>query len=437
MKRNLKESLTINKLFYSAVFAFMLVLNFLTLKAVDDYFYSLGINSLERISGLREIFESVYYHAFYMNGRLVSHFFAYLFNSLPKPVFNFINAGMFTLLVFLCCSFSRLEKKTDNLLVLFVFSAIWVFELSFGQVNLWLTGACNYLWAIVFALLMIKPYYEYFYFEKQIHSATEKLFFPIIALFIGAYNEVASSTAVGVSLLFLILSIFLKKRRPPKVYYYALAFAVIGYITIFLSPAESGKGASSRTFIEGLIDSLDMYSNYWPLLAAYVVELAAAPRLNISADRLFSSVVFLCGSLFANFILAFAAVNPGRCGAVGLVFLVIAAAVPAADLPQKTPRAVFCAVSALLTAAMLYYALLGTYDIARTYREIKTNEEIIISGKESGEDFIEVNYIYPASKYNSIYGLEYVVAGEYAVFPNENMATYYGVSGITGVEGKN
>lgn len=69
----------------------------------------------------------------------------------PKLLFNVCNAGMFMALglVLYKLAVGRRSQKADWLVLALIYAALWEISPVFGQTNLWMCGACNYLWATV------------------------------------------------------------------------------------------------------------------------------------------------------------------------------------------------------------------------------------------------------------------------------------------------
>ena len=144
------------------IFVFLFVLNCLTPYHVDDFVYHFRFDNSEPLEHIADIIPSMAAHAQLFNGRLVVHSLVQLFELLPKPVFNIVNAGMFVLLILLMERFIFFGKTGSALHILLIFCAVFVLMPVFGEVCLWLDGSVNYLWAIVFNLLFIYPYFRLF-----------------------------------------------------------------------------------------------------------------------------------------------------------------------------------------------------------------------------------------------------------------------------------
>lgn len=417
------------------IFSLMLMLNCFTPKCVDDYSYMISLASIEKINGLRDIFPSLYVHAFTMNGRLVSHFMVYVFDWLPKVVFNILNAGMFLMLVFL--SYRIASQEVNNYLLILIFCLIWLFELDFGQVNLWLTGSCNYLWGHVFNLLIIFPFYNLFSFNKTLKGKSAGALLAS-AFLIGAYNEVASFAALFVCSAFLILSWKKIKSNQRWIYFFTVVLYGLGFLSVFLSPAEHGKSGdimSLNALLNGILRSAKVYLQFMPLIVLWgVLAAILAGKKQVKNRRFFSSVIFLCGSVCANFVLSAASGYPGRCAAMSLILLVIADGILLCGVPSSAKYDITALLAALAIPFFGVSALFGIYDIYNTGKNMRRNEQIIAEASLQGKESVTIPCVYPATKYSAIYNLKYIDMERADIWPNENMATYFGIMSVEGKE---
>ena len=132
------------------IFALLLAANFLTPMTADDFLFSFSHAHWSRLTGVGEILPSMAALRQNTNGRVLAHFFVQLFLLWPRPIFNFLNAAMGTLLFCILYRYVRRgDRARDLLLFLLLFSLLFLLLPAFGQVFLWLTGACNYAWTAV------------------------------------------------------------------------------------------------------------------------------------------------------------------------------------------------------------------------------------------------------------------------------------------------
>ena len=197
------------------IFLLMLLGNVLTPYVVDDWAYMHSFATGERLTRFGEIFPSMAAHAQTMNGRLFAHFWAQLFLLLPKAVFNIVNALVFTALIALLARLAQPEGERDNLILLMIFCAVWVFVPAFGQVFFWLDGACNYGWGCAVGLAFLMPYIRFFD-----RDAKKKPLFWILwmlaGFYTGAYLENMAAGAIFLSALLLFGRRVLCRKKNEK-----------------------------------------------------------------------------------------------------------------------------------------------------------------------------------------------------------------------------
>ena len=135
----------------------MLIFNMLTGLLADDFQYAFSFATGEQIGSFSEAIESIIAHGEQINGRYFAHFLAQACLLLPPIVFDIINTLVFVACIYIVYALCN-KGERSNLFLVSIFVFVWLFEQDFGQVNLWLDGSCNYLFAIFFGLLYIIPY---------------------------------------------------------------------------------------------------------------------------------------------------------------------------------------------------------------------------------------------------------------------------------------
>lgn len=136
----------------------MWVLNYLTPKYTDDYWYpymfigdSFDIN--RPIESFKEILISQYNHYFGYNGRNIIHTIVQLFAGiLGKPIFNVFNAIAFAVFVYLL---TRMTSKVSVINIIFTCAVIFFLFPEFNRTVLWMSGSVNYLWTSIVICLFI------------------------------------------------------------------------------------------------------------------------------------------------------------------------------------------------------------------------------------------------------------------------------------------
>ena len=148
-----------------------------------------------RITSLVQVFISQFNHYNFVNGRVIPHIFIQIFcGLLGKHVFNLVNTVIFVLFLDSVVRISTCNKRSVYALLLVYVFFLVIFP-NPGQTSFWLSGGCNYLWSMTFALLMIRHI-----LFVPVESLSKKkgvvLSLGIIGLLIGCMNE---SITLGVA----------------------------------------------------------------------------------------------------------------------------------------------------------------------------------------------------------------------------------------------
>ncbi len=435
--QNLNRSYKLTALFFSMIFLLLFICNYLTPMIADDYSYCNSFLTDERITSVTQIFPSLRAHADTMNGRLVAHFWAQLFLLLPSAVFDIVNALMFTLQLFLMyyLCLSTTNKKNNNMLIPLAFGCIWLFQPVFGQVNLWLDGSCNYLWAIPFGLIYIIPYVHLFIKNKPIKNIFLQIIFPVFSFFAGAYSENGSAAFIFIAALLTLATLIFVNKRIPVSYYIALAFSVLGYLSIYMSPAQvSNKGAELSLYVlrNNFVTCFSVLKTFWILPAIYVVLLVFACFQKVDYKQIMLSVILASGAMLANFMMMFAGYYAHRSAFCVVAILTLAVLVLFNQLTFTSYKGVLVAFLAVLLLPVTYNVVYGTNDIYNTYLQDKTNKEIIMNAKANNEDSVTITIPAVETKYSAAYATHYADTKNPESWPNTAIAKYYGIDTVSG-----
>lgn len=172
IKKNLSSRMF--RLVAGLVFCWMLLLNCLTPYLADDYTFAYAFDTGERLHSLPQLISSLVFHYHEWSGRVIVKFFAQGFTMFPKLLFNVCNAGMFMALglVLYKLAVGRRSQKADWLALALIYAALWEISPVFGQTNLWMCGACNYLWATVGCCAFLLPWR---YYLQQPFASTARM----------------------------------------------------------------------------------------------------------------------------------------------------------------------------------------------------------------------------------------------------------------------
>ncbi len=424
----------IGYIIFIGIFLLMLVCNGVTDLVADDFAYCYDFRNGEKITGFFQIFGSMKGHAFSMNGRLCAHFLAQLFLLLPKWIFNVVNAFSFTAMIAFIYKIAW-GKKTNNAAFLGVFASVWVFAPVFGQIFLWLDGSCNYLWSYVLGLLFVLPYTKRFIQGEGITKVPLKILFWCLCLVMGAYSENASPAFICVATLLLLADVVFFKIRPKAYEIVGILLSVVGYITIYLSPAQLTNKSATLTVANlrgNLAEAVAMYLKFAPVLVVFAVMLVLAFMVKADRKKIWMALSFFIGSLLSNFMMIVASYYHDRSSGVGLILLLIATFILLHEVltaHYKIP--VYTLIVTVLLCAV-YFGWTGIHDIFVTHQAIERNEQVILESKQQGDLDIQLPLVVPQTKYSAVYGLRYLSDETTQTWPNVSMSKYYGVNSIIG-----
>lgn len=233
--------------------------NKLTPLYADDYSYMYSfVDREERITSIFDIFPSMYSHYFKMNGRLVVHFIAQLLLLLGKNTVNILNSLAFVGLGLIIYALSyNSVKKIKCLPLLFIYFSLFMFTPDFGQSFLWVTGAANYLYGPIIALLFLIPFRKNYNKTNDNKTNIFGCFSLILLMFLfgiiaGNTNENNGVTIVFISVLYIIYRIVKFKNVQPWAVSGMLG-SLFGCILMLKSPGTKLRLGDSKLSVLGTI----------------------------------------------------------------------------------------------------------------------------------------------------------------------------------------
>ena len=415
------------------IFALLLYCNLKTNLVADDYRYCFSFADDTRMESLSQLIPSMLAHRVSMNGRLIAHSLVQIFLMLPPMLFKLCNAGIFTLLIGLVYALSRRGREHNALLCAAIFGAVWVLQPQFGQVFLWLDGSVNYLWCGVLCLLWLWPWVRHFLDGETLHG-WRLAAYCVFSLIVGGYSENSTVALVCMALVLLLLVIFYKKQKITINAVLPLAFMLVGFLLMLLTPGEvSNKSAGSfAALLQNVGSTFAVYVNFLPLLVVYALLLWLSYKKKRERELRILSLVFLCGSLAGHFVLCFALYCAGRSTYIALILLLCACALLLYDLFDTDAMPLMAAVCVLCLCFTAYFGYKGVRDILRTNYLLTFNEEIITEAAANGERNVQLPRPYAQTKYSALDGLPYLELDRTDDWSNKYMALYYGVDTVIG-----
>jgi len=425
------------------IFSILIVFNWLTPYIADDFPYLFSFADGERIRSLTDIAISMAAHRRIMNGRIVAHALVQFFTLFPTVCFDLVNAGMFAVYIALMYKVGTIRQKRCPALLLAVFCLVWLYHPGIADAILWQDGAINYLWSVVFGLLFIWPYLRVCIYGDPFNRKLEKMAFLVFSFLFGAYSENVSFACIVMAALSVGWDYF-QKRKWNYFLIGCIILACIGYATIYTAPAQwdnKAVGMNMVSILTSFVSAVVMYRKFGILWVLFIVLLIVNLKEKVNQNVIIQAVLFLIGSLAANFIMIFARYYAERSATGAFCFLLVAVVTLARPLIQKPnyQTATLCLIAVLAIATIPALAE-ATRDIGKTYIEIQQNEAYIAECKDKGILDIEVPVLTNArTDYSVAYTSNrnshatYLQIGESQTWPNTAMAKYYGVNSLTGI----
>ena len=432
MLEKFKTSKRVQAVLLSAMLAVMLALNILTKLVADDFQYSFSFLDGERITELSQIIPSIIEHGVAINGRYFSHAVAQLFLMLPPIVFDIINSAVFVLTVLMVYKISHRDTQRDNLLLLGIFGFIWLFEQDFGQLNLWLDGSCNYLFAVFFGLLFIWPYVNAFAYGKHMPWW---LVLPhaILSVWVGGYLEMMAVGVICSAIFFIGADVFYFKRYRSLVFVPSVICGFVGFLIMALAPMQSTNKLSEFSFINLLTTfgvAMLMLASVFPIIILFIHLFKCAIAEKCDIRIILTSLIIATGALAANFVLVFARYYALRCSVAFIFLSILATAFLYANVRNKKfgNRAKF--FGKLFVVALSLALAVAFADNIYTFCVLEENERIIESALERGETSLALTDPGGFTKYNSHTGIIYLSDVSPDSWPNQYFAKYYGLDSV-------
>ena len=436
MLKNINRSKKWSYIIYSVMFLIMLIANILTPIVSDDFSYCFSFaGDRGRIESVGEIFPSLIAHGEGLNGRYAAHFFAHLFLMLPGIIFDIVNSLVFVMQVFIVVRIATYKRECNNLLSVFLFGMLWLCQCQFGQVNLWLDGACNYMWSVFFGFMFVAPYIMYFLYD--VHLSLPLLIpYLFIALLSGNFMENVSPAFILIAGLLMLASTFVLKKKIRYEQVLGILFSLTGFIFMMIAPGEwinkVSNGDASSIFINLLV-AIGMVAVMVVPLIFFFVLITRVKKDESKKPVFLLSIILMIGAFASNFVMITAAYYALR-SSIGSTSLILFSVVFLLSQFEFNFDKKFKIIASLLTAAVSLAMIIGFVDITRTYILISENEEKIIEAKENGESSVAIPNIVPFTKYSGSYRLIYIDTENPDGWPNNVMAKYYGLDFIIGYD---
>lgn len=422
------------------------LLNYYTPLYADDYNYIFSFATGEKIKNCKDIITSMASHYYTMNGRIVLHALDQFFLMCGKNVFNIINTCAYLALILMveyhgCGAWKKIN--CDSLVLIFVL--LWWCIPAFGHSFLWVTGASNYLYGILFILIFLIPY------RRRLETGTYKncnickkiilaIFMLPAGILAGATNENTSVAMIG--MIFVFLCFYKRRNIKWNVWMFSgLIGSIIGCLFMLMAPAQQsrlekagGMGNIIQFVIRGIHITMDMWSNMiiMVLIVCLLYSMKSEKKEKDSLDSV--GWIYSVGFLLSVYSMIAVPVFVDRVWS-GPIILACIAVMAWYDKNRQCiieNRKCYCMLMVIMVLSFLFtYGKALTY-VKRTYDAVQNRDALVEQQKCSGKTELILPVIYGYTKYSCY--TERISDGDLSPYEdywgNVILARYYGVDKI-------
>lgn len=409
----------------------MYLLNVHTPLNVDDYDFMYSWATGDFLSGVADVIRSqrVYYSAW--GGRSINHANLQLMMYLGKDVYNVVNTAVYLLLLLEIYAIARLNKpegRFDWLLLTVSHLALFTMIPFFGFICLWATGACNYLWGTVLALmpiLLLRSVREGGWFAKN--RVLGVLCVPL-GLIAGWTNENTSLAVIAMVLAALAVDA-LEGRRIPKRLIGMVIAQCVGAVIMLVAPGNGTRADTLETgsLIVELVKRFVLVTGYG---ASYVGALFAAVLVLMYAlrgkgARISHACLLLFGALAAAYAMLGSPVLSERTFTGAFVMVLAAGMLLLAELPRLV-RGIGAARLVILPALMVVMVYTG-YHAIKDVKAYETEWNAVVDTIETAVASGQEEVVVPSVKSHSRFTVDTLIEKDPTLWPNKTMEKYYGI----------
>ena len=236
----------------------------------DDFNYAFSWADDTRVDNFTLVVKSMISHRQWTHGRVFAQGWVTLFMMWPKQVFNLANAAVvIAFFAALFHFFRRTETRSPVGACAVVAALYWICMPVFGQVFLWLDGACNYFWGAAFAWILL----ELTWTAKNSRYAVFWAFLLLpLAFAVGAWSEHISFAFLAILFLSLIAD-WVRRKKLPIVEVLILLVSCAGYLFLMFAPSMLPSTLKNR--------ATDAASSHFQTIKAFLIQKWWVPVLAV------------------------------------------------------------------------------------------------------------------------------------------------------------
>lgn len=424
-------------LILSIIFLSMFILNMITPLIMDDFNYTFGLNG--RINSLLDIIN--YQSWFYSNwgGRNVAHTIAQFFLMNNKLLFNFLNAIVYTVLIYLIYRIIRGKNEEHPIYLLGIHFALWFFSPAFGQSFIWLTGSCNYLWTTVIIVIFINIFTDIYNKDKK-YSLLKTILFGLLGVLAGWTNENTGASLIFMGIVYLIVEKFVKHQKINKTTLIGIIGVIIGFTVMILAPGNYVRSThypeGSYFLIEWIKRAISITQTGIDYFYLLIIAIIILMSIYLYHKQKFDKIVFLFlfGTIVGSYSMIMSPTFPERSWTIVIIYLVIICGNLLYNIKLKSKIKKMIIADAIIIVSFLFINnyILVVEDSYNFYSTWQNRIEEIEKGKKKGIKEYKFEPFYTTKKQSASFGLGDIFEGK----DDTNNMTYARFFNVKSIEAK-
>ena len=221
--------------------------------AYDDYAYAFiwdgehggnleamqSAKNLQRVESFSDIVQSMYSCYFTWSGRIFAVGLTQFFLWFGKPIFDVANTVIFVLLILVIVNLANTWLKISRPAVVWIFLSLSIFAAATLKSELWLTGACNYLWMSFFQLFFLTPYVKALRSHEASNAAINIVLMILLGILAGWSNEAGALATICLTF---FLTVMCRAKNIFRPWMLAGFVALVaGCAVMLLAPGNSAR----------------------------------------------------------------------------------------------------------------------------------------------------------------------------------------------------
>lgn len=378
------------------MFLIMLLFNTLSPFCYDDYSNSVNSVTGEKVTSIKDIYESVVVFYKTWGGRVFGDMFAHAAFLFPKVVYNIISSFAYIFFIFLIARHVDPFEELKASLVLYVMLLSWLCIIFFGDVFLWMAGTVNYLFTVDIVLAYLLVYRKNINTDSTFRCVCKCIGIFILGIAAGWCNENTAAAVPVMVIAFWFYYKYIAKEKIQSWFYVGFVGVCIGSALLVLAPGvrvridvytlnsfESKNWFCKYLYRFGVVTVLSLL---WisPLLIVYPLLLSKA-KIKKSYFLASPVLVYCIGAFVSTYCLILSPAVSRRSFLIVDVFLfvILLLLLKEAKVDVKATkyyRIIFKVAVVLAVVSCLF----STFGNIRNYIDHKEMEAFILAQKENG-----------------------------------------------------